>query len=76
MPEKTTTKKTTTKKAATKKAPARKKAAPARKAAKTTAEKKDLYRQIEESAYLMAEQDGFRQDPVNYWLAAEMQVQA
>jgi len=73
---KTATKKTATGKAATKKTTARKKAAPRKKVAETTAEKKNRYQQIEEAAYLMAEKDGFRQDPVNYWLAAEMEVQA
>ncbi|MGQ9661617.1 MAG: DUF2934 domain-containing protein [Kiritimatiellia bacterium] len=31
----------------------------------------ERFRQIQEAAYLLAEKDGFRQDPTVYWLAAE-----
>ena len=41
---------------------------------KLTAE--DRYLRIQEEAYYRAEKDGFRQDAVEYWLAAEAQVGA
>jgi hypothetical protein len=34
----------------------------------------DRYLRIQEEAYCLAEEDGFRQDPAEYWLAAEAEV--
>lgn len=34
----------------------------------------ELHRVIEFQAYLRAERDGFRQSPLDYWLAAEEDV--
>lgn len=34
----------------------------------------ELKRIIEHAAYLRAEQDGFKQSPIDYWLAAEKEV--
>jgi hypothetical protein len=31
----------------------------------------ELHRLIQVSAYLLAEEDGFRQSPMHYWLTAE-----
>ncbi len=73
-------------KAAVKPKPAAKKETPAVKkttAAKKPAEKKskatisDLeqrYRMIEVAAYYIAEKDGFAGSPVDYWIAAELQI--
>lgn len=36
----------------------------------------ERYLRIQEAAYCRAEQDGFRQDAVEYWLAAEVEVGA
>jgi hypothetical protein len=36
-----------------------------------TAYSLELHRLIEFQAYLLAEKDGFRQDPIIYWTAAE-----
>ena len=41
---------------------------------KLTAEER--YLKIQEPAYCRAEKDGFRQDAVDYWLAAEAEVGA
>lgn len=35
----------------------------------------ELHRLIQLSAYLLAEQDGFRQSPMHYWLTAEQELQ-
>ena len=35
----------------------------------------ELHRLIQLSAYLLAEQDGFRQSPMHYWLIAEQELQ-
>ena len=74
--KKTATKKPATKKTAAKKAPAKK--APAKK---TTARKtvksvssEDFYKMIQESAYFIAENDGFTADPLYYWCVAEEEV--
>ena len=32
------------------------------------------YRMIQDAAYYLAEEDGFRGDPLEYWLAAEKQI--
>ena len=34
------------------------------------------YRRIEQAAYFLAESEGFRGDPVAYWIEAEKQVAA
>lgn len=36
----------------------------------------ERYRRIQEQAYLRAEKDGFRKDPVEYWLEAEAEAGA
>ena len=41
---------------------------------KLTAEER--YLKVQEEAYYRAEKDGFQQDAVEYWLAAEAQVGA
>lgn len=66
--EKTTAKKT----AAPKKATAAKPAAKKSKA--STADLAQRYRMIEVAAYFIAEKDGFASNPVDYWLAAEAQI--
>lgn len=35
----------------------------------------ELHRIIELKAYFLAEKDGYRQSPLDYWLAAENEVQ-
>lgn len=37
--------------------------------------KNELHRLIQISAYLRAEQDGFRQSPLHYWLIAEERME-
>jgi len=36
----------------------------------------DLYNRIQFNAYLLAEKDGFKADPVHYWIQAERAVKA
>ncbi len=57
-----TAKTTTVKKSATKKTKA------------TTADLEQRYRMIEVAAYYIAEKDGFAGSPVDYWIAAELQI--
>jgi hypothetical protein len=38
----------------------------------TTAERR--YQKIQKEAYYRAEKDGFRKNPVEYWLAAEVEI--
>lgn len=56
--------------------PAAKKAAP--KAAKTSKPNKisneERYRMVEVAAYFLAERNGFKGSPVEYWTAAEAQI--
>ncbi len=63
-----TTKKASTAKTATAKKPAAKKT----KAAVSDLEQR--YRMIEVAAYYIAEKDGFAGNPVDYWIAAELQI--
>ncbi len=35
----------------------------------------ELHRMIEQAAYFRAESDGFRLSPLDYWLAAENEMQ-
>lgn len=63
--EASTAKKTT---ASTKKPAAAKKT----KAATTSLEQR--YKMIEVAAYYLAEKDGFAGNPVDYWIAAELQI--
>lgn len=45
---------------------------PAKKRRKVDAIQGEAYYQlVQHEAYLLAEKDGFRDDPANYWLAAE-----
>jgi len=74
---KTTKKPAATKTAAEKKAPAKKAAAPKKttaKARKIGAEER--YRMIEVAAYYLAENNGFQGSTLDYWVAAEAQVDA
>jgi hypothetical protein len=36
----------------------------------------ELYNRIQFHAYLLAEKDGFRADPVHYWVQAEREAKA
>lgn len=73
---KTTVKKAVAKTATVKKAVARKAetkvdaAAPA----PVDASREDRFRQIETEAFLLAEKDNFKADPLCYWIAAEKKV--
>lgn len=62
-PKATTAKKTTT---------AKKPAAKKGKAVANDLEQR--YRMIEVAAYYIAEKDGFAGNPVDYWIAAELQI--
>lgn len=61
---------------------AKKTAAPKKTAAKPAAKKtkaasispEHRYRMIEVAAYYLAEKDGFAGSPVDYWIAAELQI--
>ena len=64
----TATKKTSTAKTTAAKKPAAKKT----KAAVSDLEQR--YRMIEVAAYYIAEKDGFAGSPVDYWIAAELQI--
>ena len=68
--KKTTTKKTPAKKAPAKKAPAKKKAA----GKKSELSPEQRYLVTQETAYYMAENDGFRTDAASYWIAAEKAI--
>lgn len=74
----TSAKKSTTTKKAAPKTTASKAAKPATsrkknvKPAITTSE--DRYKMIEVAAYYVAEKNGFGQEPLNYWLQAEKQI--
>jgi len=61
-----------TKKASTAKTTAAKK--PAAKKTKTTSDLEQRYKLIEVAAYYIAEKDGFAGNPVDYWIAAELQI--
>lgn len=86
MAENTEKKEVKTKKTTTAKAAAKPKTATAPKkasTAKTTTAKKtkaaasnleQRYRMIEVAAYYIAEKDGFAGSPVDYWIAAELQI--
>lgn len=64
---------TATKKASAPKTAAAKK--PAAKKTKTaTSDLEQRYRLIEVAAYYIAEKDGFAGNPVDYWIAAELQI--
>ena len=70
------------KKAAPKKAAPVKKAAPAKKVApakkaapkKATASPEALYKMTEVAAYYIALNDGFKGNPSDYWIEAEIQI--
>jgi len=78
-PKKTSTAKATPKeKTVVKKAAAPKKTTSAKSAIKktknSTADLAQRYRMIEIAAYFIAEKDGFASNPVDYWLAAEAEI--
>ncbi len=66
------------KKTATKPAAAKKPAAKKPAAAKAVKSKKiggeERYRMVEVAAYFLAERNGFKGSPVEYWTAAEIQI--
>jgi len=66
------------KKTAAKPAAAKKPAAKKPAAAKATKSRKiggeERYRMIEVAAYFLAERNGFKGNPVEYWTAAEVQI--
>jgi hypothetical protein len=64
---------TTAKKASTAKTTAAKKPA-AKKTKAATSDLEQRYRLIEVAAYYIAEKDGFAASPVDYWIAAELQI--
>lgn len=66
-----TAKTTTVKKAVAKKTAVKKVATVAGKA---PVSREDRFRQIETEAFLIAEKDGFKADPLCYWIAAEKKV--
>jgi len=72
---KTTKKPAATKTAAEKKAPA-KKAAPKKTAKTRKIGAEERYRMIEVAAYYLAENNGFQGSTLDYWVAAEAQVDA
>ncbi len=43
---------------------------------KTKTPAHDRYLRIQEAAYLKAEKDAFRNDPIEYWLEAERELDA
>ncbi len=59
--------------AAAKKPAARAKAAPASSAAPTPEQR---YRMIQDAAYFLAEKNGFSGGAMDYWMAAEMEIEA
>lgn len=61
----TTAKKTTT---------AVKKPAAAKKSKSAATSPEHHYRMVEVAAYYLAEKDGFTGNPVDYWIAAELQI--
>ena len=61
-----------TRKTATSKATTRKRAP----AGKTSPTPEDHYKMIRDAAYFQAEADGFREDPLRYWVDAEKTVAA
>jgi len=75
---KSTAKSAPKEKVAVKKAAAPKKTTTAKstvkKAKSSTADLEQRYRMIEVAAYFIAEKDGFASNPVDYWLAAEAQI--
>jgi len=64
----TATKKTSTAKTTTAKKPA------AKKTKAATSDLEQRYRMVEVAAYYIAEKDGFAGSPVDYWIAAELQI--
>ena len=47
-----------------------------KKTAKKTPTPEERYKKVEAEAYFLAEKDGFKKDPVDYWVAAEAKVGA
>jgi hypothetical protein len=66
-------KKTAAKPAAAKK-PAAKKPAAAKAAKSRKIGGEERYRMVEVAAYFLAERNGFKGNPVEYWTAAEIQI--
>lgn len=71
--ETATAKKASTAKTGTAKTTAAKKPS-AKKAKAVTSDLEQRYRLIEIAAYYIAEKDGFAGNPVDYWIAAELQI--
>lgn len=71
--ETTATKKASTAKTSTPKTTAAKKPA-AKKTKAATSDLEQRYKLIEVAAYYIAEKDGFAASPVDYWIAAELQI--
>ena len=80
-PKKAAAKPKTAAKAPAAKAPAAKKTttstkkpAAARKTKSTSTSPEQRYKMIEVAAFYLAEKDGFAGNPVDYWIAAELQI--
>ena len=59
-----------------KQSPRKKQDKPAAAAAENAVTPEQRYMQVEETAYYLAENDGFRRDPVEYWIEAEASMDA
>ncbi len=60
--------------AAAKKPAARAKAAPAKTSIKPTPEQR--YKMVQDAAYFIAERNGFQAGSMDYWIAAEIEIEA
>lgn len=69
---KAATKATTVKKTTT----TAKKPTTAKKSKSVAASPEHHYRMVEIAAYYLAEKDGFSGNPVDYWIAAELQIKS
>ncbi len=74
-PKKATAKPKTAAKASAEKKPATSTRKPAAKKTNAAAVNPEHhYRMVEVAAYYLAEKDGFTGNPVDYWIAAELQI--
>ncbi len=74
-PKKAAAKPKTAAKTSAEKKPATSTRKPAAKKAKAAAVSPEHhYRMVEVAAYYLAEKDGFTGNPVDYWIAAELQI--
>ncbi|MCF7838548.1 MAG: DUF2934 domain-containing protein [Candidatus Marinimicrobia bacterium] len=71
-PRKAPAQKAPAKKAAVRKTPVKKKAV----APPAVLSSEERYRQIQQAAYFLAEKNGFRGDPLQYWTEAEQRINA